>query len=103
MKSIALALSLMLLGSIASAADQAAAPAAAAASQTVSIIVKDLVPFDGGMVIKPEGGGKALVLNEAANNKVFTAEKMQKLQSAQESHTSINLKVTGNQVVDILN
>ncbi|MEK7355734.1 MAG: hypothetical protein AAB250_04765, partial [Bdellovibrionota bacterium] len=38
-----------------------AVPKRPANLQTVSMIVKDLIPFDGGVVIKPEGGGKALI------------------------------------------
>lgn len=105
MKSIAIALSLTVLAGSALAAESAGTRAGAtapAAVETVSMIVKDLIPFDGGVVIKPEGGGKALILNEASNNKVFTAAKMQKLQKAQEDHTTIKFQVSGNQVVDIL-
>lgn len=105
-KSILLTFAVLALASFASAAETAKPTTAATTKpselQTVTMIIKEMLPFDGGVVIKPEGGGKALVLNEAANNKVFTTAKMQKLQKAHEDHTSIKFLVSDTKVVDIL-
>ncbi|MES2962576.1 MAG: hypothetical protein V4760_01715 [Bdellovibrionota bacterium] len=97
--------------SVSMAADNAKpktnAPSAAAAKkpaelETISMIIKDLLPNDNGVVIKPEGGGKALTLHNASNNKTFTAAKMQKLQDAMVEKTPIKFLVNGVEVVDIL-
>lgn len=103
-KALVLSLATFALVSTSFAADANKPNAAAAAkkpagqNQTVTIVIKDLIPTDGGVIIKPEGGGTAYTLNQAANNKAFTAAKMEQLFPG----ATVKLVVNGLQVVDIL-
>lgn len=82
--------------------NQVARAADPAKTETVTVVIKDLLGFDGDFTVKPEGGGKALYITGAANNKTFTAAKMNKIHKAKEDRTPIKFLVKGDVIVDVL-